>query len=79
MVKNAPSNAADIRDMGQSLGWKDALKEGTAPYISILIRRIPWTEEPGSIQSRGSQSDMTEHLSTKLLSIFPYARKNKLG
>ena len=79
MVKNPPSNAADIRDMGQSLGWKDALKEGTAPYISILIRRIPWTEEPGSIQSRGSQSDMTEHLSTKLLSIFPYARKNKLG
>ena len=55
VVKNPPTKAADIRDMGQSLGWKDARKEETAPYVSSLVRRIPWTEEPGRIESRGSQ------------------------
>ena len=35
-----------------------------APYSSILARRIPWTEEPGRLQSMGSQeSDITERLS----------------
>ena len=35
-----------------------------ATHSSILARRIPWTEEPGRLQSRGSQRDMTEQLST---------------
>ena len=36
-----------------SLGWKDPLEEGIATHSSILAWRIPWTEEPGRLQSRG--------------------------
>ena len=39
----------------RSLGWKDPLEEGMAPHSSILAWRIPWTEEPGGLQSMGSQ------------------------
>ena len=39
----------------QSLGQEDPLEEGMATYSSILAWRIPWTEEPGGLQSRGSQ------------------------
>ena len=40
----------------QSLGWKDPLEKGMATHSSILAWRIPWTEEPGGLQSMGSQS-----------------------
>ena len=39
----------------QSLGWEDPLEEGMAIHASILAWRIPWTEEPGGLQSMGSQ------------------------
>ena len=39
----------------QSLGWEDPLEMGTATHSSILTWRIPWTEEPGGLQSLGSQ------------------------
>ena len=39
----------------QSLGWEDPLEEGMATHSSILAWRIPWTEEPGRLQSMGSQ------------------------
>ena len=39
----------------QSLGGEDALEEGMATHSSILIWRIPWTEEPGGLQSIGLQ------------------------
>ena len=38
-----------------SLGWEDPLVKGMATHSSILARRIPWTEEPGGLQSTGSQ------------------------
>ena len=38
----------------QSLGWEDPLEEGVATHSSILAWRIPWTEEPGGLQSMGS-------------------------
>ena len=38
-----------------SLGWKDPMKEGMTTNSSILAWRIPWTEEPGGLQSIGSQ------------------------
>ena len=38
----------------QSLGWEDALEEEMASHSSILAWRIPWTEEPGGLQSIGS-------------------------
>ena len=47
----------------RSLRWEDPLEEGTATCPSILTWRIPWTEEPGWLQSVGcKESDMTEQL-----------------
>ena len=44
-----------------SLGQEDPPEEGMATHSSIFAWRIPWTEEPGELQSIGSQrSDMTE-------------------
>ena len=52
MVKNPPA----MRETWvRSLGWEDALKEGMATPFSILAWRIPWTEEPGRLQSMRSQ------------------------
>ena len=39
----------------QSLGQEDPLEEGMTNHSSILAWRIPWTEEPGGLQSMGSQ------------------------
>ena len=37
------------------LGWEDPLEEGMAAHSCILAWRIPWTEEPGGLQSTGLQ------------------------
>ena len=55
MVKNPTANAEDIESQVQSLGQEDPLKEGMATHSSILAWRIPWTEEPGGLQSMESQ------------------------
>ena len=39
----------------RSLGWKDPLEKGMATHSRILAWRIPWIEEPGGLQSVGSQ------------------------
>ena len=39
----------------QSLGWEDPLEEQMGTHSSILAWEIPWTEEPGGLQSMGSQ------------------------
>ena len=39
----------------QSLGWEDALEEEMATLSGFLAWRIPWAEEPGGLQSMGSQ------------------------
>ena len=39
----------------QSLGWEDPLEKEMVTLSSILAWRIPWTEEPGELQSMGSQ------------------------
>ena len=44
----------------RSLGWEDPLEEGTRTYSSILTWRIPWTEEPGRLQSIGLQRDWSK-------------------
>ena len=48
MVKNAP---AMQETWVQSLGWEDPLARGMATHSSILTCRIPWTENPGGLQS----------------------------
>ena len=58
MVKNPP---AMQDNWVRSLGWEGTLKEGMETHSNILAWSIPWTEEPGGLQSMGSQeSDMTE-------------------
>ena len=52
MVKNLP---AMQETQVQSLGWEDPLEKGMAIHSSVLAQRIPWTEEPGELQSMGSQ------------------------
>ena len=47
-----------------SLGQEDALEKEMATHSSMLVWEIPWTEEPGGLQSMVSQSDTTEQLST---------------
>lgn len=42
-----------------SLGREDPLEKGVAAYSSILAREIQWTEEPGGVQSMGSQESDT--------------------
>ena len=57
MVKSLP---AVQKTSVLSLGWEDPLEKGMATHFSILAWSIPWTEEPGRLQSVGSQSDTTE-------------------
>ena len=52
MVKNLP---AMQETRIQSLGWENPLEKGMATYSSILAWRIPWTEQPGGLQSMGLQ------------------------
>ena len=52
IVKNLP---ATWETWVQSLRWEDPLEEGMATHSSILAWRIPWTEEPGGLQSMGPQ------------------------
>ena len=55
MVKNIPVRAEDTRDLGSILGREDPLEEEMATHSGILAWEIPWTEEPGGLQSVGSQ------------------------
>ena len=47
----------------QSLGWKDTLEEEMAAHSSIFARGIPWTEDPGGLQS-GVAKIRTRHFQT---------------
>ena len=55
MVKNPPAMQEPQETQVLSLGQEDPLEEGVATYSSILALRVPWTEEPGGLQSIGSQ------------------------
>ena len=53
---------SDIKDQPEmqetqvlSLSWEEPLEKGMVTHSSILAWRIPWTEEPGGLQSMGSQ------------------------
>ena len=52
MVKNPP---AMLETQVRSLGREDLLEKGMATHSSILAWRIPWTEDPGRLQSTGLQ------------------------
>ena len=51
VLKNLPANAGRHETQVQSLGWEDLLEDGIATHSSILAWIIPWTGEPGKVQS----------------------------
>ena len=61
-------------------GWKDPLEKGMATHSNILAWRIPWTEEPGQLQSMGSQeSDNTERLTLSLFTFTTWTGEGTRG
>ena len=56
MVKNPPANIGDAGDVVSILGREDSLEEEMSTYFSVLSWKIPWTEQPGGLQSMGLQS-----------------------
>ena len=64
LSSNLPAMQEMEETQVQSLGWEDPLEEGMATHSSILACRIPRTEEPGGLQSMGSQSQtrLTAHM-----------------
>ena len=66
VVKNLPADSRDAGGMGLTSGSGRSLEKVLATQSSILAWKIPWTEEPGGLQSMGSHSvlDTTERLST---------------
>ena len=62
MAKNVFPGGSDGKESAamqetrvRPLGWEDPLEKGMATHSSILTWEIPWTEEPGGLQSLGSQ------------------------
>ena len=55
VVKNPPAMQETQEPWTWSLGWEDSLEKEMATHSSILAWRIPWTEEPGGLQSIESQ------------------------
>ena len=55
VVKDLPANAGDTRDVGSIPESGRSLEEEMATHSSILAWKIPWTEEPGGLQSMGLQ------------------------
>ena len=53
-VQNPSANAGDAGDTGSIPGWEDPLEKQTATLSGILAWNIPWTEEPGGLQSLAS-------------------------
>ena len=65
MVKNLPAVQKMQQMRVQSMDWDDPLEEGMTTHSSILAWRIPWTEDPGGLQSIGhkesDRNEVTEH------------------
>ena len=65
VVKNPPAKTGDSGEAGLILGQDDPLEQKMATQSSILAWKIPWTEEPGGLQSMGSQElDTIKRLGT---------------
>ena len=63
MVKNVPTMQ---ETWVKSLGWEDSLENRMSTHSGILAWRIPWTEEPGRLQSWQARVKMTEKLTFSL-------------
>ena len=68
VVKNPPANTGDTRESRSTPGLGRSLKEEMATRSCILAWKIPWTEEPGELESVGfAESDTTEYTSHLLM------------
>ena len=69
-INNPPANAGATGNVGSIPGPQRSTGGGTATHSSILAWKFSWTEEPGGLQSMGSQSIgyywMTEHVCTRV-------------
>ena len=71
-------SACNVGDPGSVLGWEDLLEKEMATHSSILAWKIPWTEEPGGLQSVGWQRvghDWATSLSVRRQALFHLLRK----
>ena len=59
MVQHPPANEGDVRDAGSLPGLGRSRGKETASHSSVLAWRNLWTEEPGGLQSMGSQKSQT--------------------
>ena len=55
VIKSPPANTEEVRSVGSIPGPEDPLEKGMLTHSSIFAWEIPWTEEPGGLQSIGSQ------------------------
>ena len=56
LVAQMVQNLSEMQETWvRSLGWEDPLEKGMATHSRILAWRIPWTQEPGGLESMGSQ------------------------
>ena len=65
LAKTVPSTRLPLQELQETgsipVSWEDSLEEGMTTHSSFLAWRIPWTEEPGGLQSWGGQElDSTE-------------------
>ena len=65
VVRNSPANAGDARNLGWIPELEDLLEKEMATYFHILAWKIPWTEEPGGLQSMGLQRVGDDRASTQ--------------
>ena len=60
VIENQPANAGEVQETQvRSLGWEDPLEKEMATRSSSHAWRIPWTEEPGRLQSMGVAESQT--------------------
>ena len=79
VVKNLPANAGETQV--RSLGREDPLVKAMATHSSVLAWEIPWTEEPGGLQSMGSQTvghDLMTKQTNKYVYIYIYFRRERV-
>ena len=75
VVKNPPTMQETQETPFPSLGWADPLENKMTTHSSILAWEIPWTEEPGRIQSMGSQKSRTRLTDLKTTIVCPTTTK----
>ena len=73
MVKELPHNAGD---MGSITGWGRTLEKQMATYYCILVWEIPWTEDPGRLQSMGVAKESDDLVTKQHQVLFNMAIKS---